>query len=179
MNSTFESNSILGYAQVIYFDTLNGVLTKCVIENDVIMDLVGIVFNWTHSGSYLSKSKSTFVYDLDFNAYWLGAVVTVPAWYRYVGIFTILNGSALTPVDSLDYIANVTGQYPTHPVSFQPINLTTVPFGNTSIAVAVANNICGNNLAIQNVKGRTNGTDSVEYVRSGNVWVQTQSIIIN
>lgn len=157
--------------------TINN-LTNTFQSNNISLQNAIIIINSVSTftfGKTCRDGYSNFEYTLDFNTdYNLGTqTLTIPATNtQHIGIFNLSN----TASNTVTKIVNC----PTYfPVNFVPNNAQVVSFAHTSITTAVADNLVSDAGTFTNtLNGRVNGSDFVEYKKSGNLLVRNNIVVL-
>jgi hypothetical protein len=153
-------------------------ITNTFSSNTLSLDGTSITINSVSTFTFGKVSRSgysNFEYTLDFNTdYNLGTqTLTIPAAStQHIGIFKLSN----TASNTVSKIANCPTKFP---VNFIPNNAQIVNFAHTSITTAVADNLVSDAGTFTNtLNGRTNGSDFVEYKKSGNLLVRNNIVVL-
>jgi hypothetical protein len=153
-------------------------LTNTFSNNTLSLDGTFITINSVSTFTVFKVCRSgysNFEYTLDFNTdYNLGTqTLTIPAAStQHIGIFKLSN----TASNTVTNIANCPTKFP---VNFIPDNAQVVSFAHTSITTAVADNLVSDAGTFTNtLNGRTNGSDFVEYKKSGNLLVRNNIVVL-
>ncbi len=175
---TFELNSLNSNGRVMLDDVDGGSINNCVFENSGQVAILNRVFTWSHQDCRIDKLVSTFAYNIDMSVdYSLPLLtLTIPVDFEYIGNWVLDNGNLATQIAKISYAS---GLPPTHYVNFRPRQGTQVPFAHTLVAGAVINNLCCDAIApVNNLTGRVNGCDFIQYVRSGDFWIRTNLVLL-
>lgn len=160
----FTANEMGNNAEVRCLGTIT--VSDCLFSSNIVFQL---------SQSYSSKSCvsgfSNFDAPLDMSniAIYDSLVLTIPTAYVYVGIFNLLNNNSASIREIINTPTN-------HEVSIQPQNAYSYSFEHTAIGSAGANNMVSDAAVTNIIVGRTNGCDSINYRRSGNLNVRTNIV---
>jgi hypothetical protein len=99
-------------------------------------------------------------------------VLTLPfTYFKFVGFYNVTNWSGV-PVNKIVYSPLY------FPFSVNPILGQTLDVDHTAIAGAVADNMVSTSAGTVFLIGRANGGDYVEYTKSGNLLVNTKTMVI-
>jgi len=188
------SNTLIGYSSVAgtvqirncqfnnnYFSG-NGILNFDTIDNIDILDceVSDLTANLgtpttSKTGNKVRKGYSNWQADLDFTdvSIWNGTDLIIPTNYNYIGIFTTNNANILAPVFK---ILNM----PTnHNCTFTPIDTQQCAFQHTLVGVSVADDLlCDAPASLNIITGRADGTDFIEYKRSGTKNIRTNLVLL-
>lgn len=174
----FELNSLNSNGRVMLDDVNGGSINNCVFENSGQVAILNRVFGWSHQDCRIDKLFSNFAYSIDMLVdYSLPLLtLTIPVDFEYIGDWRLENGNLGTQIAKISYAS---GFPPTHYVNFRPQQTTQVPFAHTLVAGAVINNLCCDAIApVNNLTGRANGCDFIQYVRSGDFWIRTNLVLL-
>lgn len=138
---------------------------------DCVLNSRGLVMTFDngvlYQGKRLEPGFSNFPATLDMSdaAVFAANVLTIPAELNYVGEFTLINNTGQT-------ISSIADLPTTHTCRFQVENALTQIFEHTAIGVAVADNLVSDAALSNSIVGRTNGSDFIEYRKSGTINVR-------
>lgn len=155
-NNIFKGNSS------ITANFATGSLLNCYIENNTPIVLEDI----SHSSKKYDHLGSNFTSTLDMTDlqdYIAGTqILTIPASKHYVGIFTLNNNTG-------QLIEEIVNMPTNHLVRFYVQAGNDQDFVHNNVAGALANELVSDAAATNTIVGRTNGSDYIEYRRSGNL----------
>jgi hypothetical protein len=163
-NASFSENNISSQLQI---NSLTQTLTQCNFALSGVPITINSVSVFTIAKS-CRNGFSNFETTLDFATQYNpgNLTLTIPSNSDHIGIFKLSNTASVI----VQRIANCPANFV---VLFQPNNGQVVNFKHVDISVAINNELISDAGAFTNtLAGRTNGSDFIEYKRSGTLLVR-------
>jgi len=103
-------------------------------------------------------------------SFFSAGTLTIPAFLNYVGEFTLINNSG----QNIDKIVNLPTNHKTSKFKVEAGNTQT--FSHTAIGSSVADNLVSDAATTNSIIGRANGSDVIEYEKSGTLNLRTNIV---
>lgn len=146
-----------------------GSITRCMFENRSAITLQGGV---TFLNRCINHIYSTFVADLDMSdvAVFAANVLTIPTELNYIGLFILINNTSQT----INKIVNLSS---VHRITrFKVDSGLDQNFQHTAVATATADLLNSDSATTNNIVGRPDASDFIEYERNGNKNIRTNIV---
>lgn len=157
-------------ADVEFILSIAGLMDRCEFNS-----LDPLIFSGADSftGECITESSSSFPVDLDMSdaGIFAAGVLTVPSAKNYAGIITLVNNTGQT-------ISKIENTPSSRFIRFKVEAGNTQDFSHAAIGVAVADNLVSDAAAVNTIVGRANGSDFIDYRRSGNINVRENAAIL-
>lgn len=167
--NVIEKNYFNGNGVVTFNSTTANIISECVFSN---ASPITITTNIAYYGKQIDAIHSTFDGYLDMldGAIYAASVLTIPPALNYVGEFTLVGNTGKT----MNKIVNLSTAH--RITRFKVEAGLTQNFQHIGIGSAVLDNIVSDSATTNNIVGRADGADFIEYERSGNVNVRTNIV---
>jgi len=165
--SVYVSNLFTASIRKCYFGVnANVVLNDCILSGCV-FNSKNVLFELSNGVSFIEKAvdelRSTFNADLDMSdaSVFSAGELNIPTELNYIGEFTLINNTGQT----ISKIVNLPDTHRT--TRFYSESGNTQSFQHVAVAGAVADTLNADAVSTNAIIGRSDGSDFIEYERSG------------